>query len=249
MNATITWQPCMMDNEEFIFGPTSKCSRHHRLFLNRLSRSRLTANLILTVNIFSKHIQLHENVAKNISLPSISARQEEEEEAKDKEEDIDDDQSETNTSECSQIERIVTIDEDEDMDADDEIGTETTLSRAGTSCSFQSTAILLDKEQLNPKLYTLSGLATSRWQGLPLLELIRQRNKPKEPPKKPISAPFFMPTMDNAGGAIQFDKANLERLKEAERNEEQVQEKRHIAVAQRRFASSEKSEWIQSLLR
>ncbi|KAL7573857.1 hypothetical protein ACA910_012427 [Epithemia clementina (nom. ined.)] len=41
-------------------------------------------------------------------------------------------------------------------------------------------------------LVTLSGLAPSHWKNLFSLELVKERNKPKEPPKKPPSAPFFL---------------------------------------------------------
>lgn len=41
-------------------------------------------------------------------------------------------------------------------------------------------------------LVTLSGLPPGHWKNLFHLELIKERNKPKEPPKKPPSAPFFL---------------------------------------------------------
>lgn len=41
-------------------------------------------------------------------------------------------------------------------------------------------------------LVTLSNLPPAHWKNLFHLELIRERNKPKEPPKKPPSAPFFL---------------------------------------------------------
>ena len=41
-------------------------------------------------------------------------------------------------------------------------------------------------------IVTLSGLAPSHWKNLFSLELVKQRNKPKEAPKKPPSAPFFL---------------------------------------------------------
>jgi len=43
-----------------------------------------------------------------------------------------------------------------------------------------------------PGLITLSGLPTAHWKNLFHLELVKQRNKPKEPPKRPPSAPFFL---------------------------------------------------------
>jgi len=51
-------------------------------------------------------------------------------------------------------------------------------------------------------LITLSGLPPAHWKNLFHLELVKQRNKPKEPPKKPPSAPFFLqwrPGVNTAG--------------------------------------------------
>ncbi|XP_035632533.1 WD repeat-containing protein 36 [Oncorhynchus keta] len=50
-------------------------------------------------------------------------------------------------------------------------------------------------EQLDEQLVTLSLLADSRWKNLLHLDIIKKRNKPKEPPKVPKAAPFFMPTI------------------------------------------------------
>ncbi|XP_048757531.1 WD repeat-containing protein 36-like [Ostrea edulis] len=50
-------------------------------------------------------------------------------------------------------------------------------------------------EQLSSELVTLSLLPNSRWQNLLNLDIIKMRNKPKEPPKVPKAAPFFLPTI------------------------------------------------------
>lgn len=47
-------------------------------------------------------------------------------------------------------------------------------------------------EQLNSDLITLSLVPKSRWQTLVHLDTIAERNKPKEPPKRPEKAPFFL---------------------------------------------------------
>ncbi|KIY43473.1 Utp21-domain-containing protein [Fistulina hepatica ATCC 64428] len=49
--------------------------------------------------------------------------------------------------------------------------------------------------QLGDDLITLTLLPRTRWQTLLNLDVIRQRNKPKEPPKAPERAPFFLPTL------------------------------------------------------
>jgi U3 small nucleolar RNA-associated protein 21 len=45
-----------------------------------------------------------------------------------------------------------------------------------------------------PRLVTMSALPKSRWHDLTHLELIKERNKPKEGPKAPALAPFFLST-------------------------------------------------------
>ncbi|OWK09540.1 hypothetical protein Celaphus_00005971 [Cervus elaphus hippelaphus] len=50
-------------------------------------------------------------------------------------------------------------------------------------------------EQLNEQLVTLSLLPESRWKNLLNLDVIKKKNKPKEPPTVPRSAPFFIPTV------------------------------------------------------
>lgn len=54
-------------------------------------------------------------------------------------------------------------------------------------------------------LVTLSGLALPRWANLPYLDIIRERNKPIEPAKKPKAAPFFLPTISVLHG-FEFEK-------------------------------------------
>lgn len=49
-------------------------------------------------------------------------------------------------------------------------------------------------EQLSSEMMTLSLVPKSRWQTLLHLDLIKERNKPKEAPKAPEKAPFFLPS-------------------------------------------------------
>jgi len=51
---------------------------------------------------------------------------------------------------------------------------------------------------LEGEVITLTHLPRSRWQTLLNLDVIQQRNKPKEPPKAPEKAPFFLPTLAGA---------------------------------------------------
>lgn len=61
---------------------------------------------------------------------------------------------------------------------------------------------------LSEDLVTLSDLALSRWQNLLNLDICKRRNKPKQPPKQPKQAPFFLPTV--AGLEMKFDLNQLD---------------------------------------
>ncbi|RDL31351.1 Quinoprotein alcohol dehydrogenase-like protein [Venustampulla echinocandica] len=51
-------------------------------------------------------------------------------------------------------------------------------------------------DQLSTDMMTLSLIPKSRWQTLLHLDLIRQRNKPKDAPQVPEKAPFFLPSLE-----------------------------------------------------
>ncbi|WFD30083.1 rRNA-processing protein utp21 [Malassezia sp. CBS 17886] len=72
---------------------------------------------------------------------------------------------------------------DEDLPADADAG-EPVLQRA-----YTSPPQLRDGDA---PLVTLSTMPRARWMSLLHLDTIQRRNKPKEPPKKPEKAPFFM---------------------------------------------------------
>ena len=50
-------------------------------------------------------------------------------------------------------------------------------------------------DQLSKDMMTLSLVPKSKWQTLLHIDLIKQRNKPKEAPKAPEKAPFFLPSV------------------------------------------------------
>jgi U3 small nucleolar RNA-associated protein 21 len=54
-------------------------------------------------------------------------------------------------------------------------------------------------DQLSSDLLTLSLVPKARWQTLLHLDTIRERNKPKEAPKAPEKAPFFLPSLEGPG--------------------------------------------------
>ncbi|XP_046830128.1 WD repeat-containing protein 36 [Vespa crabro] len=65
----------------------------------------------------------------------------------------------------------------------------------------------ISPEQLNENLITISALAQSRWLNLLNIDIVKKRNKPKEPPKAPEKAPFFLPTIPSLD--IKFDFSDL----------------------------------------
>ena len=73
--------------------------------------------------------------------------------------------------------------------------------------------------QLDGELVTFTLLPRSRWQTLLNLEVIQQRNKPKEPPKQPEKAPFFLPTLPGVEQrfAVDQQKAQQEAKKPTKR--------------------------------
>ncbi|KAL4946913.1 hypothetical protein BDV06DRAFT_208519 [Aspergillus oleicola] len=52
---------------------------------------------------------------------------------------------------------------------------------------------VLYTRQLNREMLTLSVVPKNKWQTLVHMDLIKERNMPKEPPKGPEKAPFFLP--------------------------------------------------------
>nr|5ICA_C Chain C, Putative U3 snoRNP protein [Thermochaetoides thermophila DSM 1495] len=54
-------------------------------------------------------------------------------------------------------------------------------------------------DQLSADMMTLSLVPRSRWQTLLHIDIIKARNKPKEPPKAPEKAPFFLPPVGQNG--------------------------------------------------
>lgn len=70
------------------------------------------------------------------------------------------------------------------------------------SVSHSSEAFV--SNQQIPELVTLSLLPKSQWQSLLNLDIIKVRNKPVEPPKKPEKAPFFLPSIPSLSGKILF---------------------------------------------
>jgi len=59
-------------------------------------------------------------------------------------------------------------------------------------------------DQLDSDLITMSAVAQSRWQNLLDIDIIKRRNKSKQPPKVPETAPFFLPTIPSLQPRFDF---------------------------------------------
>lgn len=69
-------------------------------------------------------------------------------------------------------------------------------------------------DQLDSDLITMSAVAQSRWQNLLDIDIIKRRNKPKQPPKVPETAPFFLPTIPSL--ELRFDFSDVKTTENAE---------------------------------
>jgi len=67
--------------------------------------------------------------------------------------------------------------------------------------------VFASPEQISADLITLANLPGSRWLNLLSIDVIKAKNKPKAPPKKPKAAPFFLPTIP--GLETKFDLSDL----------------------------------------
>ncbi|PSN35551.1 WD repeat-containing protein 36 [Blattella germanica] len=69
--------------------------------------------------------------------------------------------------------------------------------------NFEDESGFKSVSQISPDLVTMSEIASSRWKNLLDIDIVKKRNKPKEPPKAPKAAPFFLPTLPSL--TMKFD--------------------------------------------
>lgn len=69
-------------------------------------------------------------------------------------------------------------------------------------------------DQLDDALITMSAVAQSRWQNLLDIDIIKKRNKPKQPPKTLEAAPFFLPTIPSL--QLRFDFSDVKTAENTE---------------------------------
>lgn len=91
-----------------------------------------------------------------------------------------------------------------------------------------------DENEMDPELISFSGLPPSRWLNLAELSLIKERNKPTQPVRKPKQAPFFLTASSTLEG-FEFDVP-----KEEDENEQRkaLQAKRSLLEIESSFSSS-----------
>ncbi|XP_044465931.1 U3 small nucleolar RNA-associated protein 21 homolog isoform X2 [Mangifera indica] len=83
-----------------------------------------------------------------------------------------------------------------------------------------------------PDLVTLSLLPKSQWQSLINLDIIKARNKPIEPPKKPEKAPFFLPSIPSLSGEISFKPSESTNDEDAENDREENKRRSDLPPSQ-----------------
>lgn len=87
----------------------------------------------------------------------------------------------------------LTLDDNEEEE-DESSTSSSSSSSTSSSSSSSSSSSGQSVAPLAPQLITLSGIASeTHWKHLSELETIKAHNKPKEPPKAPEQAPFFLP--------------------------------------------------------
>ncbi|XP_064997081.1 uncharacterized protein LOC135632435 [Musa acuminata AAA Group] len=99
------------------------------------------------------------------------------------------------------------------------------LLKAGDLNQIQNAYPVPHLDKQLPKLITLSLLPRSQWQNLTNLDIIKARNKPVEPPKKPEKAPFFLPSIPSLSGEILF-KPNGEATEEKDTEKKMIEKKK-----------------------
>ncbi|XP_059453990.1 U3 small nucleolar RNA-associated protein 21 homolog isoform X2 [Corylus avellana] len=97
-----------------------------------------------------------------------------------------------------------------------------------------SASAFLSQDQQIPDLVTLSLLPKSQWQSLINLDIIKARNKPIEPPKKPEKAPFFLPSVPSLSGEILFKPSKTADEKKDAKGDE-VENKREFDMPASQF--------------
>jgi len=79
-------------------------------------------------------------------------------------------------------------------------------NESGEEMDTEESNYRYNAEQIEQDLITYSGLPTPRWASLLDMDVIKERNKPIEPLKKPEKAPFFLPTIPGVTPTFEVEK-------------------------------------------
>lgn len=104
----------------------------------------------------------------------------------------------------------------------------------------KETALTNIPNQLSKQTATLSSKPLTHWSTLSNLQAIKERNKPIEPPKKPASAPFFLPTVKGLQFKFDVNQNDETKIKES-KNSKKKRGRRSQFVAE-----NEKDTWTNS---
>ncbi|KAJ3972683.1 Utp21 specific WD40 associated putative domain-containing protein, partial [Lentinula raphanica] len=97
--------------------------------------------------------------------------------------------------------------------------------------------------KLDGDLITLTLLPRSKWQTLLNLEVIQQRNKPKEPPKAPEKAPFFLPTLPGVETRFAVEGKKDDTVQKSSRRLEQGTQEAESVFSQRLFGDDSNGDY------
>ncbi|CAI9103007.1 OLC1v1001416C1 [Oldenlandia corymbosa var. corymbosa] len=114
-------------------------------------------------------------------------------------------------------------------------GSEENASEAAISNPPQLEALNSYLDKQIPDLVTLSLLPKSQWQSLINLDIIKARNKPIEPPKKPEKAPFFLPSIPSFSGEILFESGKFADEEKHTQESETINKRKKSDLQQSQF--------------
>jgi len=95
-----------------------------------------------------------------------------------------------------------------------------------------------------PNLITTSGLPAGHWKNLFHLDLVKERNKPKEAPKKPESAPFFLQRRSDFQGVL--DKVDQKEVDSEVKNvagKKKKEDKKELEGWDAAWSDDDEEEW------
>lgn len=106
------------------------------------------------------------------------------------------------TSDSPRVVAMPTVGRSKEDEVDDDA--EEAPEAAAVGVNSSETMDVDGEKPAIPHLVTLTLLPRTQWKGIVNLDIIKVRNKPIAPPKKPEKAPFFLPTLPSLAGDPAF---------------------------------------------